>query len=207
MPNFRRHAPRSRLLARGLAAVAGVAALTATNQAHALPVVQLAANVRWLYFASLEGEDSELSSAGLGLSAGVTLPLSFYVGAAFQYFVGTDHSYSYVDPAGNAVSREEFSNSSSQLLAHFGYDIGLLALTLRPSVGLGWWRSAYRGKCGGLCDPNFNSDGFSFSPGAEVLYSFGLLNVSGEARFDAVAFSHGGSTANTFFGLGAGVSL
>ena len=105
------------------------------------------------------------------------------------------------------VRRDEFSTSSFQLLAQLGYDIGLLALTLRPSVGLGWWRSAYRGTCEAFCDPNFNYDGLALSPGVEVSYSFGLLNVSAEARFDAVAYSRGGSTQSTIVGLGAGFSL
>lgn len=191
----------------GLAALTAVAALTASTDAGALPLLQISGNARWLYAAHVDDEDSELSSPGFGLSAGVTLPLSLYLGASFQYFVGTDRSYTYLGPSGAVAAREKFSNSSFQLLAHVGYDVGLLALTLRPSLGLGWWRSVYQGTCGGGCDPNFNRDGVSISPGVELLYSFGLLNVSGEARFDAVAFSPGGSTQSMIFGLGAGFSL
>lgn len=215
MPKFRRPlglAPHKRLVLRGhllsfgLAASASVA-LTVTTNASALPLLQLSGNARWLYSGNLRDEDSDLSSPGFGLSAGVTLPLSLYLGASFQYFVGTDHSYTHVDPSGAVVSREEFSNSSFQLLAHLGYDIGLLALTLRPSLGFGWWRSAYWGKCEAGCDPTFNRDGVALSPGVELLYSFGLLNVSGEARFDTIAFSTGGSTQSLIVGLGAGFSL
>lgn len=191
----------------GLVAAAAATALTATTEASALPLLQLSGNARWLYVASLDDDYSRLSSPGFGLSAGVTLPLSVYLGASFQYFVGTDRSETYVNPAGTVVARNEFSNTSSQLLAHFGYDIGLLVLTLRPSVGLGWWRSAYEGTCQGGCDPSFNRDGLSISPGVELLYSFGLLNVSGEARFNTVVFSTGGSLLSTIVGLGAGFSL
>src|SRR4051812_16669100 len=125
MPKYRRPvglAPRRPLVLRdhllsfGLAAVAAAAALTSTTDARALPLLQLSGSARWLYAANLAEEDSKLSSPGFGLSAGVTLPTPVYLGASFQYFVGTDHSYTYVNPAGDVVLREDFSNSSFQLL-------------------------------------------------------------------------------------------
>lgn len=179
----------------GLAAVAAAAALTASSDADALPLLQLSGNVRGVYVVDLGAEGRDLSSAGFGLSAGLTLPMSLYLGASFQYFVGTDRRVTYTGSGGSARVLEQRSPSSAQLLAHVGYDIGLIVLTLRPSVGLGWW------------DAKSNFDGFAFSPGVEVLYSFGLLNVSAEARFNTVAHSSGGSTQSTILGLGAGFSL
>lgn len=196
----------SPLLAIGLAAVTSGLALTATRDASALPLLELSGSARWLYNAQLRERSSQLSSAGFGVSAGVTLPAAIYLGASFQYFVGTELTHSYVDAAGAVVSRDEFSNSSSQLLAHVGYDVGLLALTVRPSLGLGWWRTAWQTHCLG-CTPNFNDDGLAISPGVEILYRFGLLNVSGEARLDSVLRPSGGTLLTTLFGLGAGVSF
>lgn len=197
----------SQVPAIGLAAASFSLVLTAASEVSALSILELSGSARWLYNANLSEGDSNLSSAGLGLSAGVTLPASLYLGASFQYFIGTEQMYTYVNAAGSVVAREAFSSSSFQLLGHVGYDAGLLDLTLRPSLGLGWWRTSVEADCFS-CTPAYDRDAIALSPGVEILYSLGLLSVSAEARLDSLVFTRGKASVGfaSIFGLGAGVS-
>jgi len=134
---------------------------------------------------------------GLGVSAGVTLPLSLYIGASFDYFFGETVSFN----AGPDVSR-----GSSQLLARVGYDLGLGPLTLRPELGLGALFSNVKVEGGPPEAPHrdITANGTVLAPALEAFFGLGLLNVNAEARYELVA----GDNSNALvLGLGLGVSL
>jgi hypothetical protein len=179
--------------------------LALERDAHALPLLTLWGSVRGLYgsvagdeasvgWTSSTGTQFESVSAygpGLGLSAGVTLPLSLYLGASFDYFFGETVSFS----AGPEVSR-----SSSQLLGRVGYDLGLGPLTLRPELALGGLFSNVKTEGG----PSLTANGTVLAPAVEAFIGLGMLNVNAEARYELVA----GDNSNALvLGLGLGVSL
>jgi hypothetical protein len=181
-----------------------LALLALGRDAHALPLLTLWGSVRGLYgsvagdeaavgWASASGTQYETVNAygpGLGLSAGVTLPLSLYVGASFDYFFGETVSFS----AGPKVSR-----TSSQLLGRVGYDLGLGPLTVRPELGLGALFSTVE-----TPQNDLTANGTVLAPAVEAFIGLGLLNVNAEARYELVA---GDNSNALILGLGLGVSL
>jgi hypothetical protein len=192
-------------------AMSALALLAMERDAHALPLLTLWGSVRGLY-GSVAGDEATVGwgsstgtqnetvngyGPGLGLSAGVTLPLSLYVGASFDYFFGETVSFN----AGPDVSR-----ASSQLLARVGYDLGLGPLTLRPELGLGALFSKVKVEGGEpeTSDRDLTANGTVLAPALEAFFGLGLLNVNAEARYELVA---GDNSNAVVLGLGLGVSL
>jgi hypothetical protein len=173
----------------GLACAAS--ALAFSGSAQALPLLTLSGSVRGLYGSDLDDENPSPYGPGLGLSAGVTLPASIYVGASLDYFFGESATI-----AGRDVSASLF-----QALAHLGYDAGLGPLTLRPSLGFGYAQSSV--DLEGLGDDSVSD--FVLAPGAELFIGLGLLTVSGEVRYNKI-FSDSGVDA-VILGVGLGFSL
>lgn len=173
----------------GLACAAS--ALAFSGSAHALPLLTLSGSLRGLYGSDLDDQDVTPYGPGLGLSAGVTLPASLYVGASLDYFFGESATIAGLDA----------SASLFQVLGHVGYDLGFWPLTLRPSLGLGFAQSSV--DLEGLGDSS-DSD-FVLSPGAELFVGLGLLTVSGEVRYNKI-FSDSGVDA-LILGVGLGFSL
>jgi outer membrane protein with beta-barrel domain len=174
-----------RLLVMGLAG--GLTAFAGAGEAQALPLISLSASARGLYGSAVGDQDPSPYGVGLGLRAGVTLPMSLYLGGSFDYFFG------------ESVTLDDVESSASllQLMANVGYDLGLGPLTLRPSLGLGF---AERNADGN------GEDGSDFvaSPGVEALVGLGLLSVSAEARYNKIFEDD----ADAFIlGLGVGFSL
>jgi hypothetical protein len=181
----RRLRPSWRLLVMG--AAGGLTAFAGLGEARALPLISLSASARGLYGSALGDQDPSPYGVGLGLRAGVTLPLSLYLGGSFDYFFG------------ESVTLDDIESSASllQLMANVGYDLGLGPLTLRPSLGLGFAKRS----ADGAADDASN---FVASPGAEVLLGLGLLSVSAEARYNKIF----DDDADAFIlGLGIGFSL
>ena len=191
--------------------VSALALLALERDAHALPLLTLWGSVRGLYgsvagdaatvgWSSSTGTQYESVNGygpGLGLSAGVTLPLSLYIGASFDYFFGETVSFN----AGPDVSR-----GSSQLLARVGYDLGLGPLTLRPELGLGALFSNVKVEGGPPETPQheISANGTVLAPALEAFFGLGTLNLNAEARYELVA----GNNSNALvLGLGLGVSL
>jgi hypothetical protein len=134
---------------------------------------------------------------GIGLSAGVTLPLSLYLGASFDYFFGETVSFS---------SGPDVSRASSQLLARVGYDLGLGPLTLRPELGLGALFSNVKVEGGepDVSNRELDANGTVLAPALEAFFSLGLLTINAEASYELVA---GDNSNGLILGLGLGVSL
>ncbi len=137
--NFQRHERRSRERSRRsrfLSLLAGsgsaIAVLVAAQPAQALPLVTLSGSLRGLYGSVLSDQELNPYGIGLGLRAGVTLPMSLYVGASLDYFFGESAT----------VGGDENSRSLLQVLGTLGYDASLGPLTLRPSLGLGFAQSS-----------------------------------------------------------------
>ena len=181
-----RRAPAALL---GLACAASVFAFS--GSARALPLLTLSGSVRGLYGSDLDDPAVSLYGPGLGLSAGVTLPASLYVGASLDYFFGESAT----------IAGRDASASLFQVLAHIGYDAGLGPLTLRPSLGLGFAQSSV--DLEGIGDDSASD--FVLSPGAELFVGLGLLTVSGEVRYNKV-FSDSDADA-LILGVGLGFSL
>jgi hypothetical protein len=186
---------------RGLARCAPALALAAiavsvSGTAAALPLITLSGSARYLYGASLGSPDVTPYGSGLGLRAGVTLPLSLYLGASFDYFFGASKTL-LAD-----ATQLKLSTSTTQVLANAGYDLGFGPLTLRPELGLGYSHASV--SAGGVSD---GTSHFVAAPGAELQLGFGLLNVGAEVRYNKV-FSSAGSDADAFvFGVGVGISI
>jgi hypothetical protein len=197
----------SRWAVRFASGMGALALLALGRDAHALPLLTLWGSVRGLY-GSVAGDEASVGLAsptgtqfktvnaygpGLGLSAGVTLPLSLYLGASYDYFFGETVSFG----GGPEVSR-----SSSQLLARVGYDLGLGPLTVRPELGLGALFSHV--KLEATMPAEHTANGTVLAPAVEAFIGLGLLNVNAEARYEFVA----GDNSNALvLGLGLGVSL
>lgn len=188
-----------------------LALLAVGRDAHALPLLTLWGSVRGLY-GSVAGDEATVAfgsgtgtqyetvngyGPGIGLSAGVTLPLSLYLGASFDYFFGETVSFS---------SGPDVSRASSQLLARVGYDLGLGPLTLRPELGLGALFSNVKVEGGApdVSDRELTANGTVLAPALEAFFGLGLLNINAEARYELVA---GDNSNGLILGLGFGVSL
>jgi hypothetical protein len=209
--------PRANRLWRCLVASAALAGtLLSAAVAQALPLVTLAGNLRGLYGTELSDAELDPLRLGLGLSAGVTLPGSLYLGASFSYFLGESQGVSYRDATTRqAVARAEYSLQSYQLLGHIGYDLGLGPLTLRPSLGAGLEHGSqdFEGDDNpfvgdpGFIDPTWSRDAFLLSPGVEGFIGLGLWNVSAEVRYGIPLTTGLLDDSSLFFGLGVGLSL
>jgi hypothetical protein len=168
-----------------------VVAFAFSASAQALPLVTLSGSIRGLYGSDLDDETPSPYGPGLGLTAGVTLPASLYVGASLDYFFGESATIGGLDA----------SASLFQVLGHIGYDAGFGPLTLRPSLGLGFAQSSV--DLEGLGDDSASD--VVLSPGAELFVGLGLLTVSGEVRYNEI-FSDSGVDA-LILGVGLGFSL
>jgi len=191
----------SLLCARWVVALGALGAVaTSSGSAAALPLVGISASVRGLYGAGL-GDSQKVSvtqnqanaskdwnpyGAGVGLRGGVTL-LSFYAGASLDYFLAES----------THLAGFEISGGRLQVMANIGYEIGLPLLTLRPLLGVGYAQTQIESSAG----PDHSRDDLVLAPGAELMLSLGLLNLSGELRYNF-------STADALIvGIGVGVSF
>src|SRR6185295_9405239 len=178
------------------------AGATFSGSAAALPLVGVSASLRGLYGFAL-GDSQRVQAMGpggtsassdwnpyhlgLGVRAGATLS-SIYVGASLDYFFAeTLH-----------VSGFEVSGGRLQFMGNVGYELGLPLITIRPLLGLGYARTRIDANSAG----NASKQELVLAPGAEVLVSLGLINLSGELRYNWA------STADAVIvGVGAGLSF
>lgn len=165
--------------------------------ADALPLIDLSASVRGLYGSATSDAEFSGYGAGIGLRAGITLPLSLYLGAGYDYFAGQDLEAEDLD----------IVVSTHQLMGNVGYDLGLGPLTLRPVVGLGLSTSSLETTSGltlgGPTTIESSDSNFLIAPGAELIIGLGLLSVGGEVRYNKV-FADGDADAIV---VGAGLGL
>ncbi len=177
-------------LAAGSCVATFIAVVAAPNDAQALPLLTVSGSLRGLYGAALGDPRPSAYGPGLGLRAGLTLPMALYVGGSFDYFFGDSAD----------VLGTEASASLLQLMAHAGYDLGLGPLTLRPSLGLGLAQTSVDV---GIADTTEGD--FVLSPGAELIVGLGFWSVSAEARYNKIFVDGDGDAL--VFGAGLGFSL
>ena len=179
------------------------ALLTCSASAAALPLVGVSATVRGLYGAAL-GDSQQVAVAGgpngisassdlspygwgLGLRGGVTL-FSVYAGVSFDYFFSESVK----------LQGFEVEGGNTQVMGNLGYELSIPLITLRPFLGVGYGRTRLESKQG------FDSatDRLVIAPGAELLVSLGIVNVSGELRYNLA------NTADALvIGIGTGISF
>jgi hypothetical protein len=190
--------------ARWVAALGALGAVaTLADSAAALPLVGISASLRGLYGIGLgdsqriqaggaanqanASKDWNPYAGGLGLRAGVTL-LSIYAGASFDYFFAeTTH-----------LEGIEISGGRVQVMGNLGYEIGLPLLTLRPLLGVGYAQTQIESNLGS----DHEQQELVVAPGAELMVSLGVVNVSGEVRYNFT-----GTADAAIVGIGAGVSF
>jgi hypothetical protein len=178
----------TRVVSSLVAAAAGLLTFAVAGEAKALPLLTFSASVRGLYGSAVGDQDLNPYGPGLGLRAGVTLPMSLYLGGSFDYFAGeTDEGVIY-----------DSSAASYQLMANVGYDLGFGPLTLRPVLGLGYANATFEG-----LEDDSSSD-FVLAPGAELIIGLGLLSVGAEVRYNKVFAD---DRDGVVLGVGLGISL
>jgi len=163
-------------------------------EAKALPLLTLSGSVRGLYGSPSGDPDRNPYAGGLGLRLGVTLPASIYLGGSFDYFFGESK---------DAGLDTEISNSILQLMARVGYDFGVGPLTLRPQLGFGL--SSAKTSVG---DVDNSDSKYALAPGAELVFSLGLLSLGAEASYNVVLSGNANASPNALvLGVGLGFSL
>ena len=118
---------------------------------------------------------------GFGARAGLTLPLSVYVGGTLIYHLGKTETTA----IGDVTSRLLYVGGEG------GYDVNAGPLTVRPYLGVGY--ASLTGSAGGFSS---STGKLAFWPGAVALFPIGNLFVGADARYvlivdasDANAFS------------------
>jgi hypothetical protein len=180
-----------------VAGAAGFFTLAVSADAQALPLITLSGSVRGLYGSAVADSDLNPYGLGLGLRAGVTLPMSLYLGASFDYFAGESEE----------ILGADISVGIYQLMANVGYDLGLgpIPLTLRPSLGFGYSHlNADVGDADIQIGSEDSESDFVLSPGAELILGLGLLTLSAEARYNKVFAD---DSDGVILGVGVGFSL
>jgi Outer membrane protein beta-barrel domain len=179
----------TRVVSSLVAAAAGLLTFGVASEAKALPLITFSASARGLYGSAVGDQELNPYGLGLGLRAGVTLPMSLYLGASFDYF------------AGETQTVANFDNSAAiyQLMANVGYDVGFGPLTLRPVLGLGYANTSVEGL------EDHSSSDFVLAPAAELIIGLGLLSVGAEVRYNKV-FSDV-DRDGVVLGVGLGISL
>lgn len=160
----------------------GSALFVAPREAAALPLLGFSASLRGLYGVTLGDQAVNPYGPGLGLRAGLTLPVSLYVGASLDVFAGEDDR-------GLAASR-------IQGMGHVGYDVGLGLVTLRPTLAAGFSHASFE-----VAGSEFTEGDFLLAPGVEANLGLGLIALGAELRYNKV-FAEGDAD-----GLIAGVGL
>jgi hypothetical protein len=169
-----------------------LAGLSTADRAQAMPVITFSGSVRGLYGISLGDPELDPYHFGIGVTAGVTLPASLYLGAAFDYFFGES----------DTVQGLDLTSSILQLQGRVGYDFGLGPFTLRPNLGFGVATTAAE-----LDSARVTDSYFVLAPGAEFILGLGFLSASAEARYNKVFSDQSGDADGLIFGLGMGLSF
>ncbi len=183
-----------------------VALLTAVSPAQAAPI-GFSATVSGLYGNNWSG-DAQVDPYGLGLgmSAGFVLPASIYVGAALRHFFGRDVGETLLSDPPIDVER---TARLTELTGHVGYDLDLVAVALRPSLGVGYASSAVEVQSSQAdLETSFaTSEGvLVLSPGVEGRFPIGVVAGCVELRYEVLLDSQNDASA-LVIGVGVGVDL
>jgi hypothetical protein len=142
---------------------------------------------------------------GIELQGGITLPGSLYLGVGYQLYFGIAVSESLLsDP----VIHLERVGSQNRLLGYVGYDWQLVAVTLRPSLGLGYSVATVETETSTEGQPtterSSTARGLSLSPGIEARFALGTLALCAELRNETLLLD--GADPNAF-SVGVGLGL
>jgi hypothetical protein len=169
-------------------------AVSSASTAHAM---SLYAGALGGYAASTdENHNVNPFGVGLGLSAGVTLPvMPIYVGGRFVYYLGDSASFSQ-------------SGVGLKLDSHYvmygvdlGYDAELGPIVLRPGLGIG--RATLENSSTTLGVEVSSSDSSLYlAPSIALIIKLGLIYVSGELRYSALTESDHPDNVSLLAGLG-----
>jgi hypothetical protein len=129
---------------------------------------------------------------GIGARAGVTLPMSVYVGGTFVYHLGK--------------SEHDVTANLWYLGAEGGYDLDVGPLTIRPYLGLGYTHfmvSAPDVCLAGQCVSVEPIDGkFSLWPGATAIVGLGGWFVGADLRYVVVTGADDANALTAFATVG-----
>jgi hypothetical protein len=152
------------------------------------------------------GGDVNPYELGFGLTAGYTFGMNLYLGASFEYYLGSFET----------ILNGEASTRIWNAMFEPGYDIRLhKAVMIRPQVGLGL--SSLRAEtCQALpppsgtgreeCDEDTDNK-FAVAPGAMVMFDdFGGLYGQLGVRYHHV-FVEGGNASGLLFNVGVGAAF
>ena len=152
------------------AALAGLATLTSTGDAHALGPIDLEAGLKVGVGTNPNSDGPNPYGFGLGARGGVGL-FNLYLGlSGIHYFGG---SFQFPPPISTKVDY-----SSTLLGAEVGYTITALPLiNIRPQLGLG--NASFSASVG---DASSSTSKFYLEPGVTVLIPLGLLYVGADGN-------------------------
>jgi hypothetical protein len=189
----------------GRAGALAVALLTFASPAAAAPIGSLSASLSALYGNNWSG-DAQFDPYGLGLgvNAGVVLPGSIYIGGALRHFFGQKVKESLFSLPSIDIER---TSSLTELTGHLGYDLDLVAVALRPSLGVGYSLVSVevQRRQADLETSSATTDGaLVLSPGVEARFPIGLVAGCVELRYEALL---GGDTDQSALVIGVGVGL
>jgi hypothetical protein len=134
------------------------------------------------FYAAMPTESDALNpyGPGLGVRAGVTLPISLYLGVSYEHFFGGE-------PRGWAsVVSVRTEAVADQVTGWAGYELELEALDFRPRVGLGYARTRTEQVVWGDGEPERSqtSEGaVVVSPAVELAFPVGAASFILEGRY------------------------
>jgi hypothetical protein len=180
--------------------------LALTQQASALPLVSLSASAYALYGKDMAEADINPYGPGLSLRAGVTFPLSLHLGLSFDHFFGEETGETLLSDPAIDIERSAVLN---QLLGHVGYDLDLIAVLLRPSLGVGqaWTSVEVSSTRAGVETVTTSSDtDLVLSPAVEARFPIALLSACAQLRYDVI-FRDPDNLSALVVGVGVGLDL
>ena len=181
-------------------------ALAIASPAQAAPL-GLSATVSGLYGNNWSGDvQIDPYGVGVGVSAGFVLPASIYVGGALRHFFGQDTGETLLSAPPIYLER---TASLTELTGHVGYDLDLVAVALRPSLGVGYGlvsSELQRSAAGGQESSASTEGAFVLSPGVEARFPIGVVAGCVELRYEVLLDSESDASA-LVIGVGVGVDL
>jgi hypothetical protein len=155
------------------------------------------------FYASMPDSTGELDPFGLGVGvrAGVTLPIALYLGLSYEHFFGGPSAW-----AGEYYGEQQASLDEVQ--AWLGYDLALDGVSIRPLLGLGYVYSRVESTAvlGTVEDQSRSAYGGVISPTLQLAFPVGpaWLLVDGRYAIIPDAVANGDAL---MIGVGFGVAL
>lgn len=158
--------------------VSTVASAQEQQQALTANRPQIGATLGYGIYVGEDAGDTDFNIYGLalGVHGGYTLEQNVFVGGFFNYFLGESEDAEGLEVSANVM----------QIAADVGYDLGLDAIIVRPSLGLGLAIAMANtsGSFAGMeIDESDSETELMLAPGARVMVPLEQLYVGGELRY------------------------